>query len=369
MTGPDVALFIEPQSRHFLNDRLFVPETARYGGDNVLAAYVALREHFAAHGIPVHTVDRLEASTARKKIYVSLGMRQYFSDYAQRDDVVMSAFFAIECPVVEPAIYRALPALSRVFKRVYSWSDSETLRPLTKADLKLYSFSWPQSFDAVHEELWGREGRKFLVMMNANKLPSIYWNELYTERLRAVEFFSRTGDVDLFGRGWDGPPFRLGYGGLPGTVQYALREGERFWRRIAPDPLLSAARKAWKGSAESKSETISQYTFALCFENARLKGWITEKMFDCFFAGTIPIYWGAPEIAERIPLSCFIDMRKFTGYEDLRRHLKSMSPSEIRGYRENARDFVSSDAFRPFGKAAFVDIFRDIVAEDAGVRL
>lgn len=30
-----------------------------------------------------------------------------------------------------------------------------------------------------------------------------------------------------------------------------------------------------------------------CFENVRdLPGYITEKIFDCFFAEYIPIYWG-----------------------------------------------------------------------------
>lgn len=364
-----IALFIEPQSHHFLNDRLFAAETALFGGDKVLAPYAALRDFFLDRDIPIHTSDRLGESRAGRKIYVSLGMRQGYRELAERDDIVLSAFFAIECPVVEPALYRALPELQRHYKRVYSWSDSKTLEPVTRAPLSLKRFFWPQSFDRVHDELWKRDDRDFLVMMNSNKLPALSWNELYTERLRAVDYFSSFDEIHLYGRGWDGPPFRLGYGILPGAVQHVLRSAEGAFRRFSPDPVLSAARRAWKGAADSKSETISRYDFAICFENAAIKGWITEKIFDCFFAGTVPVYWGAPDIAEHVPARSFIDMRNYSTYEELRRFLKGLSAKEIAQYRETARDFIHSEAFGKFRKDAFVDIFRAIVEEDGGVAL
>ena len=43
--------------------------------------------------------------------------------------VVHSAFFAMECPIVEPAIYRALPEMAKVFRRLYSWTDGPSLLP------------------------------------------------------------------------------------------------------------------------------------------------------------------------------------------------------------------------------------------------
>ena len=45
-----------------------------------------------------------------------------------------------------------------------------------------------------------------------------------------------------------------------------------------------------------------------------LERWITEKIFDCFYAGTIPVYLGAPDVARWLPPECFIDMRRFGGY-------------------------------------------------------
>ena len=217
--------------------------------------------------------------------------------------------------------------------------------------------------------LWNRTDRKFLVMINSNKLPRLYWQELYTERMRAVAYFSQNGNIDLYGREWDQPSHRLGQSQIPYTIRLLSRKLHGWWHYFRPDPLLQAARKVYRGTTPSKSETLSQYTFALCFENMSLKGWITEKIFDCFFVGTIPIYWGEPEIERHIPANCFIDMRQFANYAELQQFLYSLSPKAIQEYKENARSFLQSPKFRPFSKDAFFDLFWRIIREDAGVTL
>lgn len=40
-------------------------------------------------------------------------------------------------------------------------------------------------------------------------------------------------------------------------------------------------------------EIFNQYKFVICFENSSNDGYITEKIFNCFFAKTIPLYWGS----------------------------------------------------------------------------
>jgi hypothetical protein len=239
---------------------------------------------------------------------------------------------------------------------------------------------WPQSFDCVHESVWSKTDRGFLVMLNGNKLPRYEspGHELYSERMRAIEYFSQTGEIDLYGNGWDGPTYRVGqwcvpgtFGKvpMPGTVQFLSRAMVNSWQRLVPEPRLVAARKVYKGFATSKSATLGKYKFSLCFENSILKGWTTEKIFDCFFAGTIPVYWGAPDIADYIPQECFIDKRQFPDYAELRRYLKALPERAIRDYKENARAFVNSPAFQPFTKRAFAELFAGIVEQDTGIRL
>jgi hypothetical protein len=226
-------------------------------------------------------------------------------------------------------------------------------------------FFWPQSFDDVDEMLWSNDDRKFLIMMNSNKLPAIDHEELYTERLRAISFFGARDEMDLYGVGWNKASLRLGRTWIPWTMRYLYGRALDVVDRISPDPRLVAARKVYRGRAESKKDTLARYTFAICFENSILRGWITEKIFDCFLTGTIPVYLGAPDITEHVPADCFIDMRRFDGYEELREHLKAMTDNRIREYREAARDFIRSEAFRPFSMQAFADLFMRMIEEDA----
>jgi len=54
---------------------------------------------------------------------------------------------------------------------------------------------------------------------------------------------------------------------------------------------------------------LSQYKFVLCMENSYLDGYITEKIFNCFFANTIPLYKGAFNVHTYINGDSFIDLR------------------------------------------------------------
>ncbi len=368
----DVTLFLDPLSHHFEADRLFDSRHSPYGGDSILEPYAYTRRALADFGIATHTADLLESGAVRPSdvnLYVSMGIRDRYKRLRRRGGVVFSAFFVPECPVAEPALYRDLAEASEVFRRMYSFSTDQALEPFLSKPVRFLPFRFPQAFDGVHEAQWARRERRFLVIINGNKLPRLRVNELYTERLRAVEYFARRDEIDLYGVGWDGPPFRIGTTRVPGSVRRLAYAAERRWRRVFPDrdPLRVAARKTWRGAVDSKAETLSRYTFAICFENMVLEGWITEKIFDCFFAGTVPIYLGAPDVEDWIPAECFIDMRSFSGYDELRSYLLQLSPTETEQYRLAAVEYLSSAAYRPFTKHAFAERFRQIVVEDAGV--
>lgn len=52
----------------------------------------------------------------------------------------------------------------------------------------------------------------------------------------------------------------------------------------------------WKNnigdSVVNKIEWLKTYKFNICFENSSYPGYLTEKLFDAFLAGCVPIYWG-----------------------------------------------------------------------------
>jgi hypothetical protein len=89
-------------------------------------------------------------------------------------------------------------------------------------------------------------------------------------------------------------------------------------------------KRAWRGVVDSKHETMSEYTFAITYENMELEGWINEKIFDAFLVGTVPIFRGAPDVTDYIPEECFIDARRFGDYRELESYLRSQIPRNAR---------------------------------------
>jgi len=159
--------------------------------------------------------------------------------------------------------------------------------------------------------------------------PIFRFEDLYTKRLEAIRYFAGKEDFQLYGVGWDRP------GGVG-------------------RPYLEAARLAGARPVYDKVKAMSGFKFAVAFENCTFPGYVTEKIFDCFFAGCIPIYYGAPDISDFVPQEAFIDFRRFTGFEDLQRYLRDISPAETKRYRDSASAFLESPGFNRFRESVFV---------------
>ena len=370
----DVAVYVDPFSKHFEQDRLFDARDLPGMPDDALAPFAHLREWLQARGVAVHTADLLDGPPAtgrRINIYISMGLRDRYKSLARRPDVVCSAFFTYECPVVLPGLYSHLHELARTFRRVYCFSPESALQPFLRGPVQLEHFMLPQPYEDVREDVWARRDRKFLVMINAHKQTRIRVNELYSERMRAIEFFNRFGEIDVYGRDFDGPPARMATR-MPRVVARKERQARILWEKLRPprDPRRRAAREAFRGPREPrKADTLGRYTFALCFENSVLESYIPEKIFDCFYAGTVPVYWGAPDVERWIPPDSFVDMRGFEGYAQLREFLHSLSSDQVEEYRVAARAFLRSERSRPFSRQTFSERIVRIVEEDAGVTL
>ncbi len=367
----DVALWFDQPSHQFEQDRLFDrTRTWPNFNDGVFEPFQHVWSVLAEQGVSVHTADLIDRYGSDRSInlYVSTAITKRFRQLARRPDVIMSAFIAIESPIVGRRMYARLHEASRVFRRMYACNNGgSALRPFLKGPVTFEPIFYPYSFESVDERAWARRDRSFLAMINMNKtVPGE--QELYTERLRAIDFFAREDEIDLYGMGWDGPPYPVSPGRwMPSRVRRLAWHAERALSHLHPDPLLRKARSVWRGRVSSKLETLSQYRFSIVIENMMLDGWITEKLFDCMRAGCVPVYLGAPDVDRWVPPACFIDMRRFASYPELRTYLHSLGNTELENYREAARDFLASARFRPFTKHAFADVFTRILEEDAGV--
>jgi alpha-1,3-fucosyltransferase 10 len=54
--------------------------------------------------------------------------------------------------------------------------------------------------------------------------------------------------------------------------------------------------------AVSKQDTMKQYKICVTFENSLASDYVSEKLWDGMSAGCLPIYYGAPNIAEHLPM-------------------------------------------------------------------
>ncbi|MBI4727338.1 hypothetical protein HY768_09010 [candidate division TA06 bacterium] len=215
------------------------------------------------------------------------------------------------------------------FEKIFTWDDK-----LVDED-KYFKINY-----AVNHALAitpDTSSKEKLCTLIAGQHKSQHPDELYSERVKAVRWFERNHpeDFDLYGRGWEEYLFPG-----PGVLKILNRQSLlRPMRR-----LLAPRFTSYRGPAETKTEVLKRYKFCICYENIRgLEGYITEKIFDCFAAGCVPVYWGAENIIRHIPGDCFIDKRLFPNYAELYRHLAGLSGQSYVEYLTNITHFLRSE--------------------------
>lgn len=191
----------------------------------------------------------------------------------------------------------------------------------------------------------GFKEKKFSTIIAGNKESKIK-GELYSERLKTIRFMEKNHlcDFDLYGIGWDLKTFS---GIKP------IRALNRF---NLVRKLFTKKHPSYKGKINKKIDILSNYKFSFCYENTCLiPGYISEKIWDCFFAGCVPIYYGAPNITDYIPENCFIDRRKFKNYSEIYNYLKNLSEEDYMKYIENINNFLNSSKAYPFSAECFTE--------------
>lgn len=340
---PAHAVFIDPSSEHFLQDRLFDTSNTFLNRDGTLLPFGRLKSHLQAQGIPVHTADRLRDGSVRARMnhYWSLGMLNGYAPLLGRDDVRLRGFFLLEPPLVAAHMYRQLPALSTHFEQVFvhnTVGDGYSLQGVHRD--RLHKLHWPQPYDDALEPYWSVTQRQNkLVAIAGLHNPRFRKPEYYSKRIEAVAALHKADAIDLYGRGW-----------------------ERWWTHHAASYAYwrhwLSVKRSYRGAVANKMETLSQYRFSLCFENMPMQGYLTEKLFDCLYAGTVPIYLGAPDIASLVPPEVYVDMRDYgvDHYAQMWAQVSTMSDEDWQRKREAGRAFL-----RGAGRALYYDSLVGVV--------
>ena len=145
------------------------------------------------------------------------------------------------------------------------------------------SINWPQYFPEVQEVIHNERSLTRAVMICGNHLR-ISKGELYSLRRKCAH---KINSVDLFGTDWQMGLFRrilmaLFY--IGSNYRYEQKfslKGLRYWFKKYPKLVLSP---------KTKSAVLIDYRVSLVIENC--EDFLTEKLFDSFFAGCVPVYVG-----------------------------------------------------------------------------
>jgi hypothetical protein len=170
---------------------------------------------------------------------------------------------------------------------------------------------------------------------------SLYERRRNLARL-AEEFFPNL--LEIYGFGWQG-------------------EAASWSHKIVPaKPFKSAL-----GRLNSyKLEAMSQYRFCHAFENfVGGYGYISEKIFDCFYAGVVPVYLGDQNITQYVPLEAFVDARQFKGDLELLEYLQNCSESTWQRMYEAGQAYLSSEKIRQFQTPTFAAQMLEIIKKVA----
>lgn len=295
---------------------------------NIETIFATLKNYLKQRNININTYDIFTKKAPFRYIYIDLPypFPWNFSVWGMIfSNKKKNILICNESAMIAPFNY--MKVFHFFFAKVYTWNDELV------DNKKYFKILFPKSSLGINTSPKRFKGKKFLVLINSNKLPFYPFmllkpigKELYSERIKSVEFFERNtpNDFFLYGRGWNKPK------------KYNLTEAIFGYKKYL----------TYKGETDNKIELLSNFKYCLCFENLTdVKGYITEKIFDCFKAKCVPIYWGASDIEKYIPKNCFIDFRDFGDYGKLLSYLVSIDESKYNSYIKNIEALLSDKKF------------------------
>lgn len=104
-------------------------------------------------------------------------------------------------------------------------------------------------------------------------------------------------------------------------------------------------------------EVLNKYKFIIYFENSIGEGYITEKIFNCFLAKTIPVYFGAPDVENFINKDSFINIKTKEDFENAYEKMQELNDNE-----EKYNEFINKDKInKDFIDENYIEEFDNII--------
>lgn len=324
----------------FTENNLFDYSSPR-NTDGLFTPVIALRERLLQLGIEINTPDLNKGRT--------ISLEMHLDGRPLAGNNLPKYLISVENPLINKL--NADIEYLKDFQRVFSWNKAVLNLPGAVRILIPNSISLPNTRSYSDRFI-------FSCLISSNKITP--WggpNDLYAERINVIRWYEKNAPslFHLYGRGWNKP-------------SPAFTHKAKFLRRIGRLGTQLFGYKpfpGWRGEVKFKSDILSNARFSYCYENVKdLPNYITEKIFDSFLAGCVPIYWGADNVHEYIPSACFIDRRQFADTADVHRYLMSITPEQHTQFQRNISNFLKSKQAYLFSVENFVSTIAGSIAGD-----
>lgn len=327
-------LFVRPDAA-LLNNGAF-SGAPLHGMKTDMYQLIALRQELRQHGVELATQD--VHPPEQSALVLSLDQVDFFQTYVRPPHQALCLMLS-EPPTYYPANWDT--SRHGVFDCILTYDE----RLVDNVRYFHYHFaidfeSYPP-FEPVSEAEFDQ--RRFCTLAAASfgvTPPPAGSPSLLYQRYSILRWFSENhpDKLDFYSRGVS-----------PDT--YTSFRGAGLLKRWLPQAVLAAIAqrrkrifdRVYRGSIPplEKIEYVRRYKFAIAYENTEgLNGYLTEKLFDCLAAATVPVYLGDQLPPSLVPPDCYIDRRQFASDEALYRHLQAMSYSRYATYVAAMQTFM-----------------------------
>lgn len=331
-----------------LNNEVFSGKSL-YGMKSDMYMYVALRRELAKSHIDLSTQDIYPVENS--EIVIVLNETAFFRNYKKGKTQKLYLILS------EPPVYNFddwNKDRHVIFDKVFVYDSSLV------DNKKYFHYNYAIDLDTIVKPTVPSEeefaSKKLCTLMAGTFSPLPHdpkLKSLLYKRFQTLSWFNRNrpNDFDLFSRTDVEKKFREFRG-----VSLLQKLWPALVKKIAHYKYQRHCAKVFKGAvgAEKKIEVMNHYKFYICYENTHgINGLISEKIFDCFAAGCVPVYDGAPDIGHYIPETCFIKRSDFISHETLYHYLATMNYPAFKNYIEQIRLFMTSERIRIFEVSSF----------------
>ena len=307
----------------------------------VAGTEISLTNAFLGAGFEI--CDRLSDADALVLIDMDINLLKY----AHKSGVgkLPMIFVRNEPIVVWPANYNSM-AISLTSKLIDVGRDGG----ITNSN-----FPWPQDWSQNLEfkEVVQTRSESF-VLVNGNKL-SFITGEMYSFRRKCISFLP---NLDVYGLGWN-----IGFSRklLIFAAEIRLAIKNRMRPRLLSSRGWLRRPTNWKGAPKSKLDTISQYKYSLVIENSM--DYMTEKLFDAFFARCIPVYVGPDVNKYEIPANLVVQADPTLS--SIERGIEIARAMDYEQWRASLNAWLMSDAV--FKKWSATNVYEAIAREVSSI--